>query len=198
MDGAVGLIAGSGWASGVNLYAAALLLNLYGRLGVGEVPDVLLRTDVLVVAGVGFAAELVADKIPLVDSLWDAVHTVIRPLGGGVLALLLAGQVGGLQQAAAGVGGGGLALASHAAKATGRAALNASPEPATNVVVSVLEDGLVAGVVYLALRNPALAAVVVAVLLVVGITGTVVLWRTARRGLEQLRARRRQSRPGTW
>lgn len=174
MDTAViGLVAGTGWASGVNLYGAALALGLFGRYGPGEVPEVLTRTDTLVFVGVLFALEFVADKIPLFDSVWDAVHTVIRPAGAAVLAVLLTGEAASVQQAVAALGAGGLALSAHATKATTRLAVNTSPEPFSNGIVSLFEDGLVAVVVWLAVEHPIAALGVVAVLTLLAV-GTAV------------------------
>lgn len=187
---AIGLVAGSGWASGVNLYASVALLGIYGRLGFGEVPDVLVRTDTIAVALVLFTVEFVADKIPYLDSVWDAIHTVIRPIGGLVLGLLLSGDAETWQQALAGLGAGGLASASHVAKATARAAINTSPEPASNALTSLAEDGLVVAVVWFAVANPILALVVVLLLLAGGTFLTVVLFRVARRGIRARRERR--------
>jgi hypothetical protein len=190
MDAAlIGLVAGSGWASGVNLYAAVALLGILGRSGLGTVPDALMRTDVIAIATGMFLLEFVADKIPFFDSLWDAVHTIIRPLGAVVVGALLAGDAETWQQAAAALGSGGLASASHLTKATTRLAVNTSPEPASNIGISLLEDGLVAGVIWLALTNPLLALGLVVVLLVGGAVLIVALIGLARRGL---RARRRR------
>lgn len=187
---AFGLIAGTGWASGVNLYAVVALLGILTRTGTFDGPDLLARTDVLVVASVMYAVEFVVDKVPYLDDAWDAVHTAIRPLGAAVLGAVLAGEVETMSQVLSALGSGGLALASHAAKATARAAVNTSPEPVSNVVVSVAEDGLVAGVVVLALANPLLALVAVAVLLVAGTVLIVVLGRVARRAIRRRRERR--------
>jgi hypothetical protein len=184
-----GLVAGSAWAAGVNLYAVVALLGIYGRTGIGTVPEVFTRTDVIAVALVLFALEFVIDKIPYLDSLWDLVHTAIRPLGAFGIALLLTGDAEAWQQATSGLVAGGVASASHAAKATVRAAVNASPEPLTNAGVSLGEDGLVAAVVWLAVTNPALALAVVLVLLVVGTVLTITLFRAARRGWRRLRER---------
>lgn len=160
----------SGWASGVNAYAVVLLMGLLGRFaGVEAVPAPLLRTDVLVVAAVLFCAELVADKIPYVDSTWDAVHTVVRPAVGAALGAMLAGDAGSFQQALAATAGGVTALTSHAVKAGLRAAVNTSPEPASNIAVSTAEDVAVAGVVSLAVLAPWVAAGIAAVLLVSGL-----------------------------
>jgi hypothetical protein len=188
---AVGLLAGTGWASGVNLYAVVLLLGVLTRSGTFAGPELFGRTEVLAVAGVLYAVEFVVDKIPYVDDAWDAIHTVIRPLGAAVVGAVLAGEIETTSQVLSALGSGGLALASHAAKATARAAINTSPEPVSNVVVSVAEDGLVAGVVVLALANPVLALVAVAVLLVVGTVLVVTLWRVAGRAIRRRRARRR-------
>jgi hypothetical protein len=191
MDAAlIGLVAGSGWASGVNLYAAVALLGLLGRSGLGTVPDALMRTDVIAIAAGMFVLEFVADKIPFFDSLWDAVHTVIRPLGAVALGALLAGDAETWQQAVAALGSGGLASASHLTKATTRLAVNTSPEPASNIGISLLEDGLVAGVIWLALTNPLLALGLVVVLLMGGAVLTVALIGLARRTLRARRTRR--------
>ena len=82
MDGLVGLVAGVGWASGINLYLVVTLLGLGGRLGLADVPDVLTRTDVIVIAAILFGVEFLADKVPYLDTLWDIGHTAIRPRPG--------------------------------------------------------------------------------------------------------------------
>lgn len=190
MDPVTGLIAGSGWASGINLYGVVALLNIYGRLGVGdvEIPEVLQRTDVLIVALVMYALEFVADKIPYLDNLWDLVHTAIRPLGAAIVGLVLAGpDASGVGQAVAGVGSAGLALTSHATKSTTRLAVNTSPEPVSNAVVSLAEDGLVAVVVFFALEYPVLTVIVVIVLMVLGVVLMRALIGATRRGLARAR-----------
>lgn len=191
MEAAWGTIAGSGWASGVNLYAAVLMLGFLGRLGWEQVPEVLTRTDVLIGAGVLFAIEFVADKIPYVDNLWDAVHTVVRPVGAAGVGALLTGELAPGQELLGASSSGLLALASHVTKATARAAINTSPEPASNIVTSLVEDGMVAAVIFFAVANPVVAGILVLVLVVLGGLLTFFLWRTARRGLQRLRARRR-------
>jgi hypothetical protein len=197
VEAAVGTIAGAGWASGVNLYAVVALLHLFGRSGAIEVPELLQRTDVLVVAVVLYLLEFVADKVPYLDNVWDVVHTVVRPVGAAAVGAALAGDAVPLDQALSAAGAGGLAFLSHATKATTRAAINTSPEPASNIVVSLLEDGLVAGVVALAVWNPVVAAAAVVVLLLAGAVLLVVLWRTARRAFGTVRERLgRRTRPG--
>ena len=181
----------SGWASGVNAYLFVLVLGLADRtVGVAAVPDVLGRTDVLVVAGVLYAVEFVADKVPYVDSTWDAVSTAIRPTVGAIVALLLAGDVSTLEQAVYAVLGGGTALASHAVKAGIRLAINTSPEPITNAGASLGEDLTVVGVVLLAVAYPWAALAVVLVLLAAGTTVLVFLVRRIRHGWRRWRTRR--------
>jgi Domain of unknown function (DUF4126) len=154
----------SGWASGINVYATILVTGLLGRYGgVDGVPDVLERNEILLPAAALFAIEFVADKIPYVDNVWDAVHTAIRPTLAAVLGALLAGEANDLGEAVAAVLGGTTALASHAAKASLRLAVNASPEPVSNIVLSLAEDSVVVAVLLLAVDHPwwALAAAVV-------------------------------------
>ncbi|MEU2393688.1 DUF4126 domain-containing protein [Streptomyces sp. NPDC007369] len=189
------LVFTSGWASGINAYAVVLLLGLFGAAGLtDEVPASLQRTDVLVVAGVLFLCEAVADKIPYVDSVWDAVHTVVRPVAGAVVGALLAGQSGSLPDLAAGAIGGSTALASHAVKAGTRMAVNTSPEPVSNIVLSTAEDLGVACVVTLALFHPVAAAVIAAVLLAAGLALLVFLWARIRRFLRRRAQRREEKR----
>ncbi|MEU9773305.1 DUF4126 domain-containing protein [Streptomyces sp. NPDC047968] len=189
------LVFTSGWASGINAYAVVLLLGLLGAAGVSDdVPAALQRPDVLIAAGVLFACEAVADKIPYVDSVWDSVHTVVRPVAGAVVAALLAGQSGSLPELAAGAVGGATALASHLVKAGTRMAVNTSPEPFSNILVSITEDLGVAGIVTFALFHPVAAASVAAALLLAGIATTLFLASRIRRFLRR-RARRRERRP---
>ncbi len=184
----------SGWASGVNAYAVVLVLGLFGRFGgVDSVPIALQRTDVLVVALFLFAVEMVADKVPYLDSVWDAVHTFVRPVVGAALGLLIAGDASNLEQAVLAATGGATALASHVVKAGLRAAVNTSPEPASNIAVSSAEDLTVAGVVSLSLVAPWVAASVAGVLLVIG--SAVVVLALSR--IRAARARRRSRRTAT-
>jgi hypothetical protein len=185
----------SGWASGLNGYAVVLLLGLFGRfLGADGVPPALERTDVLVAAAVLTALDLVADKIPYVDSVWDGVHTVIRPAIGAAVGALLAGQAGTLQEAAGAGIGAVSALASHTVKAGLRAAVNTSPEPASTIVVSSAEDLAVAGVVCLSVLQPWAAAAIAGVLLLTGIVVVVLLLGRIRRFRNRRRDRRAERR----
>jgi hypothetical protein len=184
------LVFTSGWASGVNAYATVLLLGVLGRFGgVDAVPAALERSDVLVVAALLYLLEFVTDKIPYVDSTWDAVHTAIRPTIGTVIALLVSGDASSLDQAVLAATGGGTALVSHLVKGGLRLAVNASPEPASNIAVSVAEDGAVAGVVALAVVAPWVAAGFAAALLVAGVALVVLLASRIRRAVRRRRER---------
>ena len=187
----------SGWASGVNAYLCVLMLGLIGRLGdVAAVPEALTRTDVLIVAGALVVVEFVADKIPYVDSFWDVISTAIRPTVGVVIGLLIAHDAPTLQQAVLAASGGGAALASHLVKGGLRLIVNTSPEPVTNIGVSVGEDVAVAGVTSLAVLQPGLALGIAGVLLLIGLVLLVLLWSRVRRGYRRYRAwRERRSAP---
>lgn len=189
------LVFTSGWASGINAYAVVLLLGLFGAAGVtDEVPESLQRPDVLIAAGVLFMCEAVADKIPYVDSAWDSVHTVIRPVAGAVVAALLAGESGSLPELAAGAVGGSTALMSHLVKAGTRMAINTSPEPFSNVAMSTAEDLGVGGIVTFAMFHPLPAAIIAATLLVLGLVILVFLASRIRRFLRRWAQRREERR----
>ncbi|RJS44798.1 DUF4126 domain-containing protein [Nocardioides cavernaquae] len=177
------LVFSSGWASGVNSYLVLLVLGLAERFGTfGQLPDVLGRWEVLAAAGFMFAMEFVADKIPYVDSTWDAISTAIRPTVGAVVGVLLAGDADSLNQAVAGVVGGSSALAAHSVKAGTRLAINASPEPATNILASLAEDSAVFVVMLFALHHPYIAASIAATLLVIGLVVLYYAIKLIRRG----------------
>jgi uncharacterized protein DUF4126 len=179
----------SGWASGINAYLVVLVLGLIGRFTeVAGIPEGLTRTDVLVVAAILYLVELVADKIPYFDSLWDAVSTAIRPTVGAVIGLLIAQDAPTLEQAVLAACGGAAALVSHLVKGGLRLIVNTSPEPASNITVSVGEDVAVAAVTTLAVLNPGLALAIAALLLVTGILLLVLLWSRVLRGWRRFRA----------
>ncbi len=160
------------------------MLGVAGRLGWADTPVELQRTWVLVLFGVLYAVEFLVDKVPWLDSAWDAVHTVVRPVGGALLGVALA-QDAGSSEVLAGLVGGGFSLTAHGAKATTRATANVSPEPFSNIALSLGEDGLVAGLMALALSYPVAAG---AVAMVLAIASVVVCWSFAR-ALRQLRRR---------
>ncbi|MEV6196862.1 DUF4126 domain-containing protein [Streptomyces sp. NPDC051920] len=188
------LVFTSGWASGINAYAVVLLLGVFGATGLSdEVPESLQRPEILVTVGVLFLCEAVADKIPYVDSVWDSVHTVVRPAAGAWVGAMLAGQSGSVSDLTAAVLGGSTALASHAVKAGTRMAVNTSPEPFSNIVMSIAEDLGVAGIITLAIFHPWAAATVAGALLFTGLTVVGFLLSRIRRFLRR-RAQRREER----
>ncbi|MET8101840.1 DUF4126 domain-containing protein [Streptomyces sp. NPDC005236] len=191
------LVFTSGWASGINAYAVVLLLGVFGATGLSDdVPQALQRPEILVTVGVLFVCEAVADKIPYVDSVWDSVHTVIRPAAGAWVGAMLAGQSGSVPDLAAAVLGGSTALASHTVKAGTRMAVNTSPEPFSNIVLSTAEDLGVAGIVTLAIFHPWAAAVVAGVLLCTGLAVLFFLVSRIRRFLRRRAQRREERRTG--
>lgn len=184
------LVFSSGWASGVNAYLVVLVLGIADRIsGFAQIPDALGRWDVLTIAFFLYSMEFVADKIPYLDSTWDVISTAIRPTAGAVIGVLLAGDASSLDQAVLGVVGGGTALLSHLVKAGGRLAINASPEPVTNIVTSVTEDFVVLGLVWFAIENPRAAAAITAVLLAAGLLMLYFVAKLVRRGWRRWRRR---------
>jgi len=156
---ALALMLGAGWASGINLYAAMLTLGWLGMSGQVDLPaglEILENPLVMGAAGLMFAVEFFADKVPWLDSLWDALQTFVRIPGG---ALMAAGAAQGLDLGGAGEAlglllGGGLAAGSHVTKASTRALINTSPEPASNWTASFAEDFAVIGGLWTALNHP--------------------------------------------
>ena len=172
--------------AGWRLYACVFACGLAMRFGVLPLPEHLRGLDALAswwvigAAAVGLIAEFFADKVAWVDSIWDTIHTLVRPVGGAMLALAVVDPSNTSLQIVTLLLGGGAALASHAAKAGGRAMINLSPEPVSNIVTSTTEDGVTAGALYVVLAHPQEAALVAALLL----AGVVLLawwsWRKLR------------------
>lgn len=187
----LGTLLGASWASGINAYLTVLVLGLSGRLGWADTPESLHRPIVLIPAAVMFVIEFVIDKVPYLDNLWDIVHTLIRPGVAAALSTTMAGA--SLGKSAAMALAVGLALTGHSAKATSRLAINLSPEPFTNIITSLGEDGLVAVVVMVAMAYPVIAGGVAALLAVVSVIVAVAVWKIARRGWRALRGRRAPS-----
>jgi hypothetical protein len=153
---------------------------------------------VIVVACVLFAIEFVVDKVPWLDSAWDSIHTIVRPGIGSFVGLSFAGDASASQidEILAAGGSGGTALASHAVKAGIRLGVNASPEPFSNIAISLLEDGLVFTVAAFAINHPVLAAAVAGALLVLGLCAVVLLWTAIRRALRRRRSAAGPDPPG--
>ena len=148
---------GAAWASGINLYAAVLVLGLLGKTDNIVLPaslEILMNPLVIGAAGVMYFVEFFADKVPGVDTGWDTIHTFIRIPAGVMLAAGAVGEVNPAVAIAAGILGGGIAAGSHAAKAGSRVMINASPEPFTNWTASVVEDVAVIGGLWTALNYP--------------------------------------------
>jgi uncharacterized protein DUF4126 len=186
-----------GYAAGLNAYGTVFMLGLLGRAGFGQVPHQLTTTPILIAAGVMFAIEFITDKVPLLDSTWDVLHTAIRPAIGSLLGISFADldKVTGPETVAVGGASGATALVAHGLKAGIRLGINTSPEPVSNVIASLTEDGLMAAVVALALKEPFIALAVVIVLLAIGIGLVLFLRKRIKRALERRRQRRQARGP---
>ncbi len=182
----LGLALGLATLAGVNLYLTVLLTGLAIRFDLLHLAEkyqsleALSHPAVLIVAGVLFCLEFFADKVPWVDSLWDSVHTFIRPVGGVMLGLQALGDVPPYMQVVSALVAGGAALTTHSAKAGTRLLINHSPEPASNIAVSVGEDVAVVGGVALTLLNPVVALIVFTLLLIAIWLIFPRLWRSGR------------------
>ena len=191
----VGTAVALGVSAGLSLYGTAFLLGLAIRLGwLQPAPSfeglwVLGDPLVLTLAGALFAVEFLADKIPWVDSVWDALNTVIRPVGGALLAMRALGDLSPVAEVIAFLLLGGVTLVTHTAKASVRLAVNTSPEPFSNVLVSFGENGLVLAGVWLAVAHPLLALLLGLAVLVAAVTLTVWLAGRVVAALRAFRAR---------
>ncbi|XAH24639.1 DUF4126 domain-containing protein [Xylophilus sp. GW821-FHT01B05] len=178
------LAAAIGWASGVRLYLVVLLVGLAGRLDWLPLPaglQLLTHPAVIAVSGFMVMVEFLADKVPGVDSLWDAVHTVIRIPAGAALAAGLFSADNSTMAVVAALLGGGLAATAHATKATTRAAINTSPEPFSNVGASLTEDAMVPTAQWLSVAHPLVFAVLLIVVLAICLWLIHKSWRFLRR-----------------
>ncbi len=186
------LAAALGWASGLRLYAVVFLTGLAGFMGWVTLPSglhILQHPLVLGAAGVMLAVEFLADKVPGVDSLWDAVHTFIRVPAGMALAAGVFGGDSATWATIAALMGGALAATSHTAKATTRAAVNTSPEPFSNIALSLAGDAAVPAMLWLAWEQPVWFFVALAVALIVMFALIVVLFRFLRGLVRRLTGR---------
>ncbi len=156
----LGRTMGFSLAAGVNLYATVAVLGLAARYGWVDLPGQFKIFDnpwIIGAAGALYVIEFVADKIPWVDSIWDSIHTIIRPIGGAVIAVATLGEQSPATQGAIALLGGVVAAGSHVTKAGTRVAANASPEPFSNWFLSLGEDLFVIGLSFLTLKFPLLA-----------------------------------------
>ena len=187
----MGRTLGFSFAAGVNLYATVAILGLANRFHWVQLPEQFRAFDNNWIIGAALAMyviEFVADKIPWVDSAWDAFHTIIRPAGAALIAVASIGHAQPATQAAVALAGAALGSTSHLAKAGTRVAANASPEPFSNWILSLAEDGFVVGLGVLALNYPLAAAIVV-------ITCLAMIVASARWLLRRFRRNRREAAP---
>jgi hypothetical protein len=180
-------ILGVSFAAGLNAYATILALGVLERIGWIHLPTglhVVSTTPVILIAAFLFLVEFVADKIPFIDSIWDGIHTVIRPLAGALLAYGVVAHVDPQWQLVAALVGGGVALTSHSAKASTRAAVNLSPEPFSNWFLSIAEDVASFVLVWLTSTHPLIG---IAFILVLVAIAAWIVWKVSRLAKRVLR-----------
>lgn len=186
------LAMGTAWTSGINLYATVAVLGIAGRAEMIHLPpglEVLMDPVVIAVACVMYVIEFFADKVPYVDSAWDALHTFIRIPAGAILAARALGPTNPALELAAILAGGTIALAAHGTKATVRLAINVSPEPFSNWAASIGEDLSVLGGIWLVFHHPLVMIVLVLGFLAVAAWLIPKIFRLAKRGFQALRSR---------
>ena len=191
--GLIGLLLGAAVASGLRLYATVAVLGFLGRSGAIALPGglaVLASPWVIVVASSLYLVEFLADKIPIVDSVWDLVHTFIRVPAAALLAWAGVSNLPEQWRILAALVCGGVALSAHGLKASTRAVINTSPEPVTNWAASLAEDGLTAILLFLAVKHPLAAALVAGAVVVLAVLLVTWMARTVRRFLASRRAAR--------
>jgi hypothetical protein len=180
----LGRAMGFSFAAGINLYATVAMLGLASRYQWVALPDQYRVFDndwIIGAAIVLYVVEFIADKVPWVDTMWDAIHTVIRPIGGVVIAVTSLGEASPATEVLVGLLGGTLAAGSHFSKAGTRAIANTSPEPFSNWILSLSEDAFVVSLGVLALKYPEAAAVVVIVCSILIVVFAAVMYRAIRR-----------------
>ena len=185
----LGLALGAGFSAGLNLYATVATLGLLERFGVIHLPPslhALSHPVILVLAVVLYLVEFFADKIPYVDTVWDAIHTFIRPPAAALLAYGAAGAAPAEWRWAAALLAGGVALTSHGTKASARAAVNTTPEPFSNWALSFGEDVLAVWLTWMATVHPVATTIIVAALVALSAYLLFHLFRFARRALQRL------------
>ena len=180
----IGLAAGASFAAGLNLYATVATLGLLQRFGLATLPPSLAALShpaVLAVAIALFVVEFFADKIPYFDNVWDVLHTFIRPPAAAILAYAAVAGIPEPWRVVAALVAGGVAFTSHGTKASARAAVNTSPEPISNSLLSVTEDGIAIGLSWLAATHPVLTLVLTALLLAGAAWALVLIYRFLKR-----------------
>jgi hypothetical protein len=172
------------FAAGLNVYATVAVIGLCGRFDLVALPESLRVFENPFVIGAAlamYAIEFVADKVPWFDSLWDAVHTVIRPVGGAIIAATALGDASPATTTIAALIGGSTALTTHLTKASTRAAANTSPEPFSNWLLSLGEDVIAVSISYQALKHPMLALGIAGALLLAIVASASLIYRALRR-----------------
>jgi hypothetical protein len=184
---------GLGFAAGLRLYATILALGLAIRFGALHLPasmnglEVLAHPVVLIAAGVAYAIEFISDKIPWVDSLWDSIHTIIRPAGAAILAATAFAEVDPVMRVVLVILCGGVALSSHASKAATRLAVNQSPEPFSNIALSLVGDLVAPAALWMTAAHPLIMLTFVIAFLLVFVWLMRKIWGLLRRGITRLR-----------
>ena len=171
------------FASGINLYATVAVLGLCSRFHIVALPDQFKAFEhplIISVALAMYVVEFVADKVPWFDSLWDTIHTLVRPIGGALVAVTALGDASSGAQIVAALLGGSVAMTTHLGKAGTRAVANTSPEPFSNWALSLGEDAIAIGLTYFAIQHPLLALAIAVFLLVAIVACATVLLRSAR------------------
>ena len=185
----IGLVLGAGFSSGLNLYATVATLGLLQRFGVLQLPpglQALSHPWILGIAVALYLAEFIADRVPYFDTIWDGIHTFIRPPAAALLTYAAAGAAPSEWRWGAALLAGGVALTSHGTKASARAAVNISPEPLSNWALSFGEDVLAVWLTWFATAHPAVAIIVVAVLFAISLYLLYPLFHFLRRTLRKL------------
>jgi hypothetical protein len=180
----LGRTLGFSLAAGVNLYATVALLGLVSRFGWVSLPEQFRAFDnpwIIGVAACLYVVEFFADKIPWVDTMWDTVHTLVRPVGGALIAVAALGDASPTTEGLVALLGGTVAAGSHLTKAGTRVAANASPEPFSNWALSLTEDVLVVGLGIVTLKYPLLALAISVVILLTMVLAARWVWRWLRR-----------------
>ena len=195
---ALSLAMGTAWASGINLYATVAALGIANRLEMIHLPqnlEVLSHPGVIAIACIMYFIEFFADKVPYLDTGWDALHTLIRVPAGAILAARSLGDLNPALELMALLAGGSIALIAHGTKATTRLAINASPEPFSNWAASITEDLTVFGSLWLMFHHPIVMIILVLVFLALVAWLVPKIYRLAKRGFQALRNKMRGVKP---
>lgn len=195
---ALSLAMGTAWTSGINLYATVAALGIANRMEMIQLPqnlEALSHPGVIAIACVMYLIEFFADKVPYVDSGWDALHTFIRVPAGAILAAQSLGDMNPALELMALLAGGSVALVAHGTKATARLAINASPEPFSNWFASVGEDVTVFGSIWLMFNHPIIMLVLILTFLALVVWLMPKIYRLAKRGFQALRDKMRGIKP---